>query len=250
MKLRILYILFLLFILESCVQNDFKKINQIEEKNYYESKGFALIYEDDLFNNKIVDKKIDNNDIFVMHAFLKKRTPIRLTNPTNSKFIETIVHKNADFPKIFNIVISKKIAADLDIDSENPYIEIFEFKKNKKFIAKEGSMFEEEKNVANKAPVGKIKMNNLKPDNDYTEAKTNKKDKFILVISDFYYLNSANNLKNELIKKISLKNISVKEITKNKYRLSVGPFKNFNALKKTYISLNNLGFESLNVYRE
>ena len=29
-----------------------------------------------------------------------------------------------------------------------------------------------------------------------------------------------------------------------------GPFKNFNALKTTYISLNKLGFENLNIYRE
>ena len=29
-----------------------------------------------------------------------------------------------------------------------------------------------------------------------------------------------------------------------------GPFKNFNALKSIYISLNNLGFEGINIYRE
>ena len=70
------------------------------------------------------------------------------------------------------------------------------------------------------------------------------------MISDFYYLDSANNLKNELVKKIYISNISVKKINDKKYRLLVGPFKNFNALKTTYISLNNLGFESLNIFRE
>ena len=40
------------------------------------------------------------------------------------------------------------------------------------------------------------------------------------------------------------------QINDNKYRLAVGPFKNFNALKTIYISLNNLGFEELNIYRE
>ena len=57
-------------------------------------------------------------------------------------------------------------------------------------------------------------------------------------------------LMNELIKKTNIKNISVKKINNNKYRLLVGPFENFNALKTTYISLNNLGFESLIVYKE
>ena len=70
------------------------------------------------------------------------------------------------------------------------------------------------------------------------------------MISDFYYLDSANNLKNELVKKIYISNISVKKINDKKYRLLVGPFKNFNTLKTTYISLNNLGFESLNIFRE
>ena len=111
-------------------------------------------------------------------------------------------------------------------------------------------MFDEEKNVANKAPVSNIKMNNLKTENDEFVKKTIKEKNFILVISDFYYLESANNLKNELTSKINLMNIFVKKISKNKYRLSVGPFKSFNALKKTYISLNNLGFESLNIYKE
>ena len=73
---------------------------------------------------------------------------------------------------------------------------------------------------------------------------------FIFLISDFYYFETANSLKNDLIKKLTINNLSVKKINNNKYRLLVGPFENFNALKTTYISLNNLGFESLNIFRE
>ena len=54
----------------------------------------------------------------------------------------------------------------------------------------------------------------------------------------------------DLIKKNKMNNISVKKINNKKYRLFAGPFKNFNALKTTYISLNKLGFEHLNVYKE
>jgi len=46
------------------------------------------------------------------------------------------------------------------------------------------------------------------------------------------------------------KTILLKKINNKKYRLYAGPFKNFNALKKTYISLNQLGFDDLNVYKE
>ena len=80
--------------------------------------------------------------------------------------------------------------------------------------------------------------------------KLDKKSNFILVVSDFYYEDSANNLMKELVKKTKINNISVKKINDKKYRLFAGPFKNFNALKTTYISLNKLGFENLNIYRE
>ena len=50
---------------------------------------------------------------------------------------------------------------------------------------------------------------------------------YIIVINDFYYLDSANNLRNTLIKNISKDKISVKKVGDNKYRLYAGPFKNF-----------------------
>jgi len=77
-----------------------------------------------------------------------------------------------------------------------------------------------------------------------------KKNEFIIVINDFYYKDSAIKLKKDLADKISTSAISIKKINDNKYRLLAGPFENFNALKTTYISLNNLGFEGLNIYNE
>ena len=115
--------------------------------------------------------------------------------------------------------------------------------------AKESNTFEEEKNVAGKAPVNEIKMDDLAKKDSKVE-KSGEKKNFILVISDFYYIDSANNLKKDLLKKININKISVKKINNNKYRLLVGPFENFNALKTTYISLNKLGFEGLNIYKE
>ena len=71
-----------------------------------------------------------------------------------------------------------------------------------------------------------------------------------MVLGDFYYEESALNLKNELISKIELKDISIKKVKQNQYRLFVGPFKNFNTLKVAYISLNKIGFDDLNIIRE
>ena len=76
------------------------------------------------------------------------------------------------------------------------------------------------------------------------------KTKFTILIGDFYYQESANNLKEQLIKDTQNNNFLVEKINKNIYRLTIGPFENFNSLKSVYISLNNLGFDNLNVYKE
>ena len=251
MKINKLLFFFIFIFLLNCAGYEKKKISVKDNKIYYSSTGFALIYDDNLYKNKIINKKINNDQIAVMHSFLKKNTPIEIINPDSLNTIETKVTINTNYPKIFNVVISKKIAMILDIDYENPYVIINEIKKNKKFIAKETSMFEEEINVADKAPVNEVTIDNLnKTKSDVKKNKRTKKNNFIIIISDFYYLDSANKLKQKLSKQTNIMNFSVKKINDNKYRLSVGPFNNFNALKSTYISLNKLGFEELNIFRE
>tara|TARA_B100000029_G_scaffold448907_1_gene471700 strand:- start:218 stop:970 length:753 start_codon:yes stop_codon:yes gene_type:complete len=250
MKIKIIIPLLIFSLgLSSCAE--YKISNKKSEKKYFTSSGFALVYNDSVFEKKTLNRKLDNNKFYAMHSFLKKNTIIKIINPENSKFLETKIYKNADYPSFFNLVITEKIAAHLDLDTNNPYIEFMELKKNKKFIAKEGHTYDEEKNVAEKAPVDEILVDDLSKDNKTERInENNDKRKFIILISDFYYFNTANTLKDDLIKKTQNNSFSVKKINKNKYRLLAGPFKNFNALKTTYISLNNLGFENLNVYRE
>ena len=105
---RIIFSLICVIALYSCADYSVYNVNQSKEKQYYSSSGFALIYEDSLYKQKVIDKKINNEDIRVMHSFLKINTPIRIINPNNSKFVETKIHKRANYPKIFNIVISNK----------------------------------------------------------------------------------------------------------------------------------------------
>ena len=170
-----------LLILQSCA--DIKTIKNVPEKKYYSSFGFTLVYEEDLFTEKVVNKKINNDDIKVMHSLLKANTPIKIINPANLKVIETKIYKKANYPKIFNMVISKKIASFLELDMNNPYVEIIEVKKNKTFIAKEGNIYQEEKNVASKAPVDEIEMNDLTKNKPKIDKKTTKKYKFKLYFS-------------------------------------------------------------------
>ena len=163
---------------------------------------------------------------------------------------DTKVYDKIDFPKIFNVLISNKIALILEIDKNNPYVEIIEIKKNKKFVAKKSSTHDEEKIVAEKVPVNKIKIDNLTLTKSKKKKLSRKESIFFIFVSDFYYKESAYNLKKNLISKMNKANFFVEKISNKKYRLLVGPFKNFNSLKTTYISLNNLGFEQLNIYRK
>jgi len=251
MKLaKIILLIFYTISLTSCADYKTIKINEKKEKKYFSSTGFALIYDDNLYAQKIINKKINNDDIKVMHSSLKVNTPIKVINPINSKVVETKIYKKANYPKIFNVVISKRIASNLDLDLDNPFVEIIEVKRNKTFIAKKTNTFEEEKNVADKVPVEEIKVDTLSSNETETKVKRFNDNKFTILINDFYYEDSANKLKNDLIKKTGFSNISVRKISNNKYRLLAGPFKNFNALKTTYISLNNLGFEDLNIIKE
>ena len=250
MKINKIHILFIFIFLYSCAGYEKNKSAKLDKKIYYSSSGFALIYEDFLYEDKTINRKINNELILILHSTLKNNTPVRITNLKNSKSLETKVYKKANYPKIFSVVVTKKIASILDLDIENPFVEIIEIKKNKKFIAKEGNTFDEEKKVANTAPVDEIEMDDLTASAIKVNKEASKKEKFMIVVSDFYYKDSAVSLKNDLSKKILLSNIFIKKINNKKYRLLIGPFKNFNALKTTYISLNNLGFESLNIYND
>ena len=127
-----------------------------------------------------------------MHSSLGRNTPIKIINPENSKIIETKIYRKTEYPKIFNVVISKKIATILELSVDDPYIEIIEIKKNKTFIAKEANTFEEEANVAEKAPVDEIKVNDLTKESKKIIKKIDKKSNYVLVISDFYYLELQN----------------------------------------------------------
>ena len=251
MNLKRVISIFICFVtLYSCADYKNIKRTQKDDKEYYSSRGFALIYNDDLFEQKIINKKIDSDGIKVMHNQLRTYTQLKIINPLNSKFVETKVYKKAKYPKIFNIVISNKIASILELDVDNPYVEVIEVKKNKIFVAKKANTFEEEKKVAENAPVDAITMDVLSNDKYETEKEIAKQPNFILVINDFFFEDSAIELKDELVKKTKMDNISIKKINNKKYRLFVGPFKNFNALKTSYISLNNLGFEIPNIYKD
>ena len=99
----------------SCAGYEKGKSTSKDERIYYSSSGFALIYNDNLYENKVVNKKVNNDQILLLHSALKRNTLVRITNLKNSKSLDTKIHKNAKYPKIFNVLISKKIASILNL---------------------------------------------------------------------------------------------------------------------------------------
>jgi hypothetical protein len=222
-----------------------KKPSKIEEPSY-SSKGFALIYDNSVFESKIVDKKLNNGQNYVLHPFFKNDTLVSISNPFNSKSVTAKIRKTISYPSIYNIVITKNMADKLELDINNPYVEVLSIRKNDKFIAKEASIFDEEKKVANKAPVRSININDMS--SSTTEIKVKKKKpSYIIDIAEFYFLESAETAKNRFEKEANLKNIKIKKISKNKFKVYSGPHAYFNSVKDTYFSLNELGFENLNI---
>ena len=250
MKFNLSYIFFFVFLF-SCTTDIFQDMKIIKKQSKvreptYSSKGFALIYEDSIFESNIVNKKLNNNQNYVLHSFLENDTLVSISNPFNSKSLTAKVRKTINYPSIYNIVITKKMADNLDLDIDNPYVEVLTIKKNDKFIAKEASIFEEEKNVANKAPVTTININDLSVSASKIEVKK-KKQMYIINIAEFYFLESAETTKIRFEKEANLENIKIKKISKNKFKVYFGPYASFVSMKETYLSLNELGFENLDV---
>ena len=138
------------------------------------------------------------------------------------------------------------MADRLSLDVDNPYVEILSIKKNDTFIAKKVSTFEEEKKVANKAPVESININDLSISKPKIVVK-NKKPSYIIDIAEFYFLESAEMAKNRFKNEANLVDIKIKKISKNRFKVYSGPYASFNSMKETYLSLDKLGFENLNV---
>ena len=246
MKFNLSYIYIFVFLF-SCTQDMkiMKKTSKIEELTY-SSKGFALIYDNSVFESKIVNKKLSNSQNYVLHPFLKNNTLVIIYNPFNSKSLTAKIRKTINYPSIYNIVITKKMADKLELDINNPYVEVLSIRENDKFIAKEASIFDEEKKVANKAPVTLININDMSTSTPEIKVKK-KKPLYIIEIAEFYFLESAETVKNRFEKEANLVNIKINKISKNKFKVYSGPYASFNSLKETYFSLNNLGFENLNI---
>ena len=249
MKLKI--IIFLAIILTACETTNKKVITNKDFKNY-SNDGFALIYNNDIFKKRIVSKKIDQRSLIIFNNKLKKDTDIKITNLLNEKYLIAKVGKNSKYPIFYNSVISERIATELDIDPDQPYVRVETINSSNTFVANKAKTFDEEKKVANKAPVDSISIQNIsieKDNNSKVEKVKNTKFEFIIKFADLFFEESAITLKKRLEDEYNLKDINIKKMSKNLYRVYKGPFYNLGSIKNVYNEIANINFENIELIK-
>ena len=244
------FLILLIVLITSCASNNYKTVNVDPILEKFSNNGFALIYNDKLYNDKIISKKMNERDLIIFQRNLRKGTSVKITNPFNSKTIIAKVGKKANYPSFNNSVVSIRISKELEIDINEPYIFIEEIRDNASFIAKKAKTFEEEKKVADKAPVDSISVNDL---NDTDEKKIKKKInnefKYVIKIADFYYLNTAKQMVKRIKSELNIKKTDINKINENKFRVFTGPYLSLKALQKAYNSIETLGFENIELIK-
>ena len=244
------FLILLIVLITSCASNNYKTVNVDPIFEKFSNNGFALIYNDKLYNNKIISKKMDERDLIIFQRNLRKVTSVKITNPLNSKTIIAKVGKKANYPSFNNSVVSIRISKELEIDINEPYIFIEEIRDNASFIAKKAKTFEEEKKVADKAPVDSISVNDLNDtDKKKIKKKINNEFKYVIKIADFYYLDTAKHMVKRIKSELNIKKTDINKINENKFRVFTGPYLSLKALQKAYNSIETLGFENIELIK-
>ncbi|MDA7731967.1 hypothetical protein N8842_00845 [Candidatus Pelagibacter sp.] len=247
---RKLLILCCFILINNCTSSTLTKNNSSNTlNNPFINKGFSLIYSDKIYNNKIISKKIDNRSLVIFQKNLKKNTIIKITNILNNRSIIGTVGSNADYPSFNNAVLSARIADEIDLDKNEPYVEILEILQDSIFLAKRAKTFEEEKKVASKAPVNDINISYLNVEETNTKNEISKKFSYDIKIADFYFNDTASLLVDRIIKETMIKDVKIKKINERKYRVYAGPFSNINTLQKSFNDISILEFENIEIIK-
>jgi len=229
----------------SISNNEIKNFN----KNNFKNRGFALVYNDNLYKQKIISKKIDNRSLIIFQKNLRKGTSVKIKNILNQKTIIAKVGSESEYPLFNNSVLSSRIASEIDLNINEPYVEVFEILNNSSFIAKKAKTYDEEKNVAEKAPIDNISINNL--NDSVTKIEKVKKNTFdySIKIADFFFKNTALSMIDRIKKETLVNKIGVQNLSDTQYRVFLGPFDDINSLQKAFNDINVLQFENIEIIK-
>jgi hypothetical protein len=251
MNYKYLLLLIIFSLLSGCSQlNQNDKSIVLNNGQKYQNTGFSLVYNNKLKKDNKISKKIDNRSLFIFHKTIKKNSFVKITNPVNQKsIIAEVISNDVKFSEFYNSVITLRIAEEISLNLNEPYVNLFLISQDSTFVAKKAKTFEEEKNVAEKAPVDGIKIDNL----SIVVKKNNntKKASFLysIKIADFYYKDSAENMIVKIMNETNLNNSVIKKLSKTKYRVLLGPFNDIKKLEESFNEIKSLNFENLEILK-
>ena len=251
MNFKFLLLIITFFILSACNQEIYKneKINIISEQKY-KNTGFTLVYNNKLKKEKKISKKIDNRSLVIFHKNLKKNSFVKITNPSNQKtIIAKVISNNVKFSEFYNSVITNRIAEELSLNLDEPYINLVLISQNSTFIAKKAKTFEVEKKVAEKMPVDGIKIDNLGTVKEKKKQTKVVKFSYSIKIADFYYKDSAENMIKKIKDETNLKDPIIEKLSNTKYRVLLGPFNDIKKIEESFNEMKSLDFENLEILK-
>ena len=241
MKFKIIFFLF--FVLSCSPQ--FSTINQ---KKLYAAKGFAYIYNDTDFNEKIKGQ-MSNDKMEISHQNLRTGALIKIINPKNNKTIILKNIKRIAYPDFYKILITKPVAEKLSLDPNLPLLELIEVKKNKSFVAEKAIIYNEEKKISSNAPIESVQISNISKNKSKITTKIT--EEIFILVASFYSLEAAKFLEQRIINEVidlDIKKLKIKKINSKESQVILGPYNSVNLLKNDYIKLQNFGFEELNIF--
>ena len=248
MNYKLSFIILFCIFLFSCEQSSFNKtkIDIVDFENRYKNSGFALIYDQKF--DKI--KELEKRSLNIYHKSLKKRSLVKIINPQNNKFVIAEVKSNRiKFSNFYNSILSLRIAEELELNSEEPYIEIILIPKNSTFVAKKAKMFDEEKKVAEKAPVDGIQISDLNIKKEKKDITSETKFSYSIKVADFYYKDTAQLMVDRIKNETSINNTSIIRLSETKYRVLIGPFNDIKSIKDSFEKMNSFNFENLEILK-
>ncbi len=240
-------IFLILFFLVSCTTNFTKNDNRVP----FNTKGFAYIYNEQDYQNKIIKGKLDNSKLQISINQLSPNSLVKLINPKTKESIVISNFKKINYPDFYKVLITKKVAEKLEIDKNLPLIEVLELKKNKSFVAKKAKIFNEEKKISSNAPVASVEISNISKNKD--SFQNTKKDNIYILIASFYAKDIADFLKRRITKEIpsyDTKKLIIRKKSNKEFNLISGPYNTINLVKNDYILLKKFGFEDLDITNE
>ena len=242
MRFKILIILF--FTLSCSLEHS----SLITKKNYT-SKGFAYIYNDLDYEEKIIKGKMNNNIMQISHQNLRTGALIKVINPKNKESVVLKNVKRIKYPNFYKILITEPVAQKLKLNLDLPLLEIIEIKKNKSFVAEKAKIYNEERKIPSKAPVDSVVISNISKNKSKKTIK--KPEKIFVHIASFYSIETARflvkRITDELVE-LDVKKLKIRKINNKETQVILGPYTSVNLLKNDYIKLQKFGFEELDIF--